>query len=585
MDRKKKIAGGFLIFLLVMLGGYLVSRGIYANNLTRVDVAGQEVMSLSHSVNAAGTVAYGQQEAVFVQENLPVSRVQVRAGDQVEEGSVLLICDLDRLSELAEKKETEVAALKLQLDTLSKNEQLQKETKERQKSRALEDYQDALDAAESEVRRAGEDAEWASEQLNRHEQEKVSGTPEEEKDRQQDAYQSYLKKVQEAQLAVENTAGKAEACREQIQQKEEEITALKQAIEDGESGKQGVQNEQNEEAVPMGSEAAPASTLEEEKAKLAEAEAALLLLQEELKQTEALEAQAKQTLLAITENPITAPDFSVEENAQKQWEDTRTNLEKGVQTANRGLEDANTAKDQALQSASRVVEDADTALPADCTYETLSMELEAKEEELEEYRLLLENEGKVCAKQAGLILDVQIEAGSWTSSQAAFLLADTKGGFFFEAHLSREQKQYVSRNMQASVSLSGSQSLKGNVDYLTESPLGDGSFDARVRLEEGMGNPGESGFLKTTLQTEPYGCCVPLEALHQDFNQRDYVFVLVETEGILGTELSVRKQYVEVLDKNETYAALNPEFLGSEEKVITYATEELQEGEIVRMRN
>lgn len=578
MDKKKKIICGFIIFLLAMLCCYLISRGIYANNLVRVDAVEQEVMSLNHSVNVVGTVSSGQQKAVFVQKNLPVSQVQVRIGDQIEAGGVLFTCDLDSLSELVKEKEAEVSALKLQLQTLSQNAQLELEEKKRRESRALEDYQNTLDAAETGVKRAGEDVGWADEQLKQHEQTKVQETPEEERNSRREAYQSYLGKVEEAQSAVNAAAGKAEACQEQIREKEGEIAALKQAVWDLENGQESGQ--ESGETAPI-----PASALEEEKAKLEEAQNALKNLQEELEQAKVSEEQAKQTLQELMENPVQEPDFSAEDTAKKQWEDTQSNLEKNAQTAKRGLEDANVAKEEALQNASRAVEDAETSLPADCTYETLSLDLEAKEEQLEEYRLLLENEGRVYAKQAGLVVGVNIEAGGWTSAQAAFLLADTENGFLFEAHLSREEKQYVSRNMQASVSLSGDQNLTGKVDYLTESPLGDGSFDVAVHLEEGVGSPGESGILKTSIQTELYGCCVPLEALHRDFNQRDYVFVLVETEGILGTELSVRKQYVQVLDKSDTFAALDPAFLGVEEKIITYASKELQDGDIVRMRN
>ena len=195
MDKKKKIICGFIIFLLAMLCCYLISRGIYANNLVRVDAVEQEVMSLNHSVNVVGTVSSGQQKAVFVQKNLPVSQVQVRIGDQIEAGGVLFTCDLDSLSELVKEKEAEVSALKLQLQTLSQNAQLELEEKKRRESRALEDYQNTLDAAETGVKRAGEDVGWADEQLKQHEQTKVQETPEEERNSRREAKLQTKEKV------------------------------------------------------------------------------------------------------------------------------------------------------------------------------------------------------------------------------------------------------------------------------------------------------------------------------------------------------------------------------------------------------
>ncbi len=574
MSRKKKLIFGFFIFLFMMLCFYLISRGIYAKGLVQVDTVSPEAMSLNHSVSVAGNVSYGKQEAVFVPENLPISQVEVRTGDQVEAGDVLFICDPEVLSEMIKEEESEIAGLKLQIKILSRNSQLEKKTKEKQENRAEEDYQDISESAQTDVNRAKEDLEAAKEQLKQHEKSSVQVTSEEERKRRQEAYHSYIKKVQEAEMEKADAEKKVRACQGRIQAKEEEITALRQTILD-------LENSQ----VSGGD--ASALLLEEARARLNEAENALLTLRKELSDAQALEEKTKQALLTLIENPVEKPDFSGEDNAKKQWEDTKNNLERSTQAAGRQLEDANMAKEEAVKNASRAVEDAKEEQLADATYETLKLELDVKEEQMEEHRLLLENEGQVRAKQAGLITGVHVEAGGWTSREAAFLFTETEADLLFEVHLSKEQKQYVSPNMQASITLGGSlmQIVKGKVDYLTESPLGDGSFDAAIRLEEGVGSPGENGILKTSLQTETYGCCIPLEALHKDSNQNDYVFLLVETKGILGTELSVRKQFVQVLDKNDRYAALDPVTLETEDKVITYATKEMNEGDIVRMRN
>lgn len=574
MSRKKRLILGFSIFLFMMLCFYLISRGIYAKNLVQVDAVSPEAMSLNHSVSVAGNVSYGKQEAVFVPENLPISQVEVRTGDYVEAGDVLFICDPEVLSDMIEEEELEIAGLKLQLNTLSRNSQLEKKTKKKQENRAAEDYQDISESAQTNVNRAKEDLESANEELKQHENTSVQVTDEEERKRRQEAYQRYIKKVQEAEKANADAAKAVRACQSRIQEKEQEITALRQTILDLEKGQ-----------VSGGD--ASVSLLEEAKAKLDEAEKSLQTLQKELTEAQALEEKTKQALRTLTENPVEKPDFSGEDSAKKQWEDTKSNLEKSVHAAGRQMEDANAAKEEAVKNASRAVEDAKEEQPADSVYETLKLELDVKEEQLEEHRLLLENEGQVRARQAGLITGVRVEAGEWTSGQAAFLFTDAEADLLFEVHLSKEQKQYISQNMQASITLGGSlqQIVKGKVDYLTESPLGDGSFDAAIRLGEGVGSPGENGILKTSLQTETYGRCIPLEALQQDNYQKDYVFLLVETEGILGTELSVRKQFVQVLDKNDKYAAIDPGTLDAEEKVITYATKEMNEGDIVRMRN
>lgn len=474
MNRKKKLIYGFVAFLLLMLCFYMIARGIYADNLAQVDVASPEAMPLNHAVNVVGNVNCGSEEAVFVPENLPVSRVQVRQGDQVKVGDVLFACDMDGLWSRVKEQELEISKLTLQLQAISKNTQLSKNENAKQQSRAEEDYQNVLKTAQTDVERA--------------------------------------------QIDVNRAENRVKEC-------ENEIAFLKQQMQNRNGGQVS-----GGDAMNTTTDAALNSAMEEAKTKLCGAQ---------------------------------------------------TNLE----TAGRTLTDVIAANDKALKNVSRQIEDAKAEMPADATYATLSLELEARKEQMEEYSSILENDGQVLAKREGLVTGVNIEVGGWTSSQAAFLFADTESPYVFETHLSKEQKQYVSQGMPATISLEGNRKCKGKVDYLTESRLGDGSFDVTVYLEDSMGSPGESGILRTSLQTEIYGCCIPLEALHQDSNLRNYVYVLVETEGILGTELSVRKQFVEILDQNDSYAAIRPGAFGEDVKVITYATKEITEGSIVRMRN
>ena len=75
-----------------------------------------------------------------------------------------------------------------------------------------------------------------------------------------------------------------------------------------------------------------------------------------------------------------------------------------------------------------------------------------------------------------------------------------------------------------------------------------------------------------------------LEALREDENQRDYIYVLGKRSGILGEELAAEKVYVRVLDQNDSYAAIEEGALDADAEVIVSETAELNEWDIVRYK-
>lgn len=69
-----------------------------------------------------------------------------------------------------------------------------------------------------------------------------------------------------------------------------------------------------------------------------------------------------------------------------------------------------------------------------------------------------------------------------------------------------------------------------------------------------------------------------------DENKRYFVYVLREENTILGTELAAEKRMVEVLDKNDRYAAIEPGAVDESTELIVTATKEFGDGDIVRRK-
>lgn len=272
------------------------------------------------------------------------------------------------------------------------------------------------------------------------------------------------------------------------------------------------------------------------------------------------------------------PDFSAEDAAKKAWESERDVLEGNVRDAGYGKEDAQLAGEAGVREAERDREDAQAASQADSTLEIYRMELKSLRKEIEKYREIYEAEGKVVSEVSGTVTKINLTAGERTTDGAAIVCADRDIPYQFETVLDKEQKKYV--NLGDAVTLKVLQENEElSVDYIEEEG---GSYRAVVYLPKGMGELGMSGTMRRSAASESYNCCIPASALHSENNNRYFIYVVGEREGILGKEYYAQLRYVEVLDQNERYAALEEGALSGTEQVITGYDKEIANGEAVR---
>lgn len=251
--------------------------------------------------------------------------------------------------------------------------------------------------------------------------------------------------------------------------------------------------------------------------------------------------------------------------------------------AQRAVEDAEDALEKAKLEADRGLEDSMRPELSDSTLGIYRLDLEAAREELAKLQDLVKAEGLISAEQAGIVTRVGVAAGENTPAGAAVVFADTEKPLQFEVILDKEDKKYVNQGSSARVSL-GSVETEVTVNYLTEEESSPGSFRALMNLPEGVGTIGQSGSFRLSVQSELYNCCISIDALHTDENQRNFVYVLGERSGILGKELTAEMLMVEVLDKNNRYAALQSGALNGNTKVINAADMDFAEGDPVRMK-
>ena len=592
VDKRKRVLKGFGVFLGGMLVLTLVSRGIYAEGLARVSVEVPERMAVGHVVEVSGNVKQSRELAVNVAEGLRVREVFVIPGDRVEAGSELFALDLDFLEERIRDKERDVEKLRLQIATVQGNLALAGEEKNAEMSRAGEDAVRAGEEADKALRRAEEDLASARASLQEHLDKNLKNTSDEERQRQEEAYQAWKKRLAEGGEREKSVSDKVKGLQRRKESLEGEIAGLKEKIGElekkgGENGSEGTEvGTVSGNGLGDGASSGGSGELDALKAQLAEKEAELVQVKKELSEAGWEQEDAAEQLGELQGNAVSKPDFSEEDSAWESWMSTRKSLEEKVQDAERALEDAEDEKEKALEDAQRNLEDSLRSEQSDSTLGLYQLDLEEAGEELKRLKGILEQEGVVKAEASGMVTRVGVAAGEQTSSGASVVFADTARPLQFEVILQKEEKKYVNLGAEAEITLGNSSNMiKATVDYLTEMETSPGSFTALVTLPEGTGTIGQSGMFRVTQQSEMYNYCIPVDALHMDENQRNFVYVLGERSGFLGAELTAEKLMVDVLDKNDKYAALAGGVVDGNSRIICTADREISDGDPVRMKD
>lgn len=257
-------------------------------------------------------------------------------------------------------------------------------------------------------------------------------------------------------------------------------------------------------------------------------------------------------------------------------------LKDALQNAAYGEADAKAARDEAVKQAQRKVED--LLWPEEITIEleTARLEQTVLSEKLQEYQKVLDNQGVVTAPFGGVVTKIAVGAGERIPDTSVLLLSDESLPCQLKILLDKEQKKYISLGDQVLVSLEGkSKELEEKVDYLAASELSPEKYEAFITLPEGTGIPGLPGTVSRSESGEKYRLCIPTVAVHSE-NNRNYVYVLKEREGILGQEYYVDEINVSVIDKNDNWAAIEEGTVDKESKIILSATKEVKTGESVR---
>lgn len=537
--KQKKIGIAFCIFLSLMFLCTLISRAVYASGLPQVTTKKPERTALIHRVEAEGIVQQGMEYAVNALSGLRCRTVHAHVGDRVDTETLLFEIDMEDLEEQIREQEITIQKLTLTIQEQEQNKSLAQGEKKTEQDRAKEDYDRTAESAGESVNRAKEDLKNARDALENLEQNPAAVTPEEERRKAQAAYEAWAGTEQELQKNLREAQAEKEAADEKIKKLE--------APDTGTTPEELEEARKNQEAAEKKYE------------------------------------EAKSRYDAHTAEPASKPDYSSEDAEKAAWEEKKSALESSIGDAERSLSDARKSRDDALLNAKRNLDDSEKASAADNSPAINRLELSALKEKLEKYQEVLRTGGRVYPESEGIVTRIQVSPGERIPDGAAIVYADLESPLEFHLTLTKEQKKYVNQGDTAELTLGKTQESI-TVDYIAASEASPDLFEAVIFLPQGTGTLGQSGVFTTETQTDIYNCCISLEALYTDQNGRNYIYTLKEKSGILGPELAAEIIYVNILDKNDRYAAIEEGIIDSGTEIITSTTEPLTDRAIIRYK-
>lgn len=636
-------------FFAVMLCFTILSRAADQAGIAAVHVQKPESRMILHTVAAAGKVVQNREVAIVTEPDERVVEIAVEKGQKVAKGDLLFTIDTELLQEKILNQRQEIEKQKLQLGDVGSQQDVRAAQKANDQASAAEQYSLSTKKAQVQVSRAKRDLDAAKQALTDYRKKNESGstatdntveeTLQNALEEKTAAYLDAQKELTALQWRIENAVNTAlnETGAQLVkngmcvtQAAEEEPLILEEpegeledagAVDspeqdtkqtDGESAQDiDIIIEPSDQEVNTGSEPSDSSvissaipgvsdTAQPSTPSHSDADDGVAspvpnreLTEQQVRDTYAQELDAatkkvetakkekeaaEQALMQYQQEQLTAADASGKEQERQ--------LLAAVQTAGDAYEDAVLAANEAAVTAGRAVAAAGISDASDSTLAVGEITVEQMELQLEKLERLLEADGRICAPSDGLITEIAVNIGERTADTPAVRMADLTKGYRFTAELTKEQETYIGAGDEVTLT----DSRRNQLEQLTvESVAADGEnegvYEISVPLPDDTLELGAAAVLDYSSPSQTYAICVPLAALHLDERNQPYVLTYDEQDSVLGKELRARKVSVNILDQNESYAALADGSISSQDEVIVSADKAVDDGSRIRLES
>jgi multidrug resistance efflux pump len=573
-DKVKQIAikalGGFLIIMVALTG---LSRSADAITTPQVVAERPKGGRIDQKVEVSGTLKARDEESMEVGEGLLVKNVFVEEGERVQKGDVLLELDAKEIKEKLEIAEDDLKKLQLRLEQLGLNKDFTAnhspmETAKKTLTELEKDKIELVKKEDIQVERAKEKVREAEEDLK--EAEANFSTSQEE------SLEEQLTKAKEAEKEAQKYLN---------DQKYEKDKALKRA--------QQTVDEAKENLWLLGGGEATAALQALERAEM-EYEITKSDWERTLKAAEESLQKAKEKMQKLENGEIDDELFKQEEEKvkvarnqvkeqERLLEDTIVSREDAIAELDRKIEDAKKDLVKAESEEENLALNKEQDLQKESIEkELMQLDIEAKKREIARLQKATEEGGQLKAPSAGIIGEVKVKKGDTTTQGDLLVFVRDTSEYILEAHLSKEEAEYIQIGDKVQVTLEGEKTPLENTVVENIVPVqGDTDGKKKVSISVPKGEPGMSATLKVTKESDKYRYILPIEALKED-NGSQYILVAKKQTTTLGEQIIAERVEVMVRDKNQSSVAVEGP-LGVEDRVIIRSNKPILAGDRVRL--
>lgn len=573
-DKVKQIAikalGGFLIIMVALTG---LSRSADAITTPQVVAERPKGGRIDQKVEVSGNLRARDEESMEVGEGLLVKNVFVEEGERVQKGDVLLELDAKEIKEKLETAEDDLKKLQLRLEQLGLNKDFTAnhspmETAKKTLTELEKDKIELVKKEDIQVERAKEKVREAEEDLKEAEAN----------------FATFQEESLEEQL-IEAKEAEKEAQKDLNNQKYEKDKALKRA--------QQTVDEAKENLWLLGGGEATAALQALERAEM-EYEITKSDWERTLKAAEESLQKAKEKMQKLENGEIDDELFKQEEEKvkvarnqvkeqERLLEDTIVSREDAIADLDRKIEDAKKDLVKAESEEENLALNKEQDLQKESIEkELMQLDIEAKKREIARLQKATEEGGQLKAPSAGIIGEVKVKKGDKTTQGDLLVFVRDTSEYILEAHLSKEEAEYIQIGDKVQVTLEGEKTPLENTVVENIVPVqGDTAGKKKVSISVPKGEPGMSATLKVTKESDKYRYILPIEALKED-NGSQYILVAKQQTTTLGEQILAERVDVMVLDKNQSSVAVEGP-LGVEDRVIIRSNKPILAGDRVRL--
>lgn len=213
----------------------------------------------------------------------------------------------------------------------------------------------------------------------------------------------------------------------------------------------------------------------------------------------------------------------------------------------------------------------------------LQMDMERKQQVVNNLRQIQNNKGKILAPVTGTIDSITLEAGK--KSTADNSVAINTSGYSVVVNVPKEQGDYVSVGDEMQLTAKGKKdTIKVDVDgirYYTDDNNNE-LTEITAAMPKGKYIPGATLDAEITKNSDLYDSTIPLTAVRED-QKGSFCLITQEKKTVLGKELTAVRVAVKVIEKDSENAAVDSA-LSKDDNVIISGSKNISEGDRVRLK-